>query len=206
MLRSAEADVALTPADLSSDGTLLSMPCVKSRPVAVVPANHPLAGQARVRSEDLASFPLIIDSEMFGQREIFGQCERPPHVALHAADAEMVKTYVALGLGVGIVEDIAFDTERDAHLCALPFEPVPSSHTAYVVFGRAASTRSYLHALVELLSPSSSGEGVEQSMRDTGAGATDLAANNVTPLRRPMQSAPPPDRKRPLYSATATAP
>jgi LysR family cys regulon transcriptional activator len=206
MLRNAEADVALTPADLSGDDTLLTVPCVKSRPIAVVPANHPLAGQGQLGSDDLASFPLIIDGEMFGQREIFARCERTPHVALRAADAEMVKTYVGLGLGVGIVEDIAFDTERDGSLCALSFEPAPSPHTAYVAFGRAASTRSYLRALVELLSPASSREGVEHAMRDTDADATDLPANNVTPLRRPTQSAPPPDRKRPLYSATATAP
>jgi LysR family cys regulon transcriptional activator len=206
MLRNAEADLALTPADLSGDDTLLTVPCANSRPVAVVPANHPLAAQVRLGSDDLASFPLIINDEMFGQREMFARWERTPHVALRAADAEMVKTYVALGLGVGIVEDIAFDTERDGSLCAIPFEPVPSSHTAYVAFGRGASTRSYVHALVELLSPASSREGVEQAMRGTNAGATEHAANNVTPLRRPTQSARPPDGKRPPYSATATAP
>jgi LysR family cys regulon transcriptional activator len=206
MLRSAEADLVLTPGDLSGEDTLLTLPCTISRPVAVVPAGHPLAGQARLESEDLARFPLIVDDDMFGRHEIFRQGNGIPDVALRAADAEMVKTYVELGLGVGIVEDIAFDMERDRSLRALPFEHAPGSHTAYVAFRRDAFMRSYVHTLVELLCPVSSRKHVEQAMRSADATVTDLAANNVTPLRHPLRPAPAPGRKKPAYSAIATAP
>jgi LysR family cys regulon transcriptional activator len=206
MLRSAEADLVLTPADLSGNDALLTLPCTISRPVAVVPVGHPLAGQARLESDDLARFPLIVDDDMFGRREIFRQDNGMPDVALRAADAEMVKTYVELGLGVGIVEDIAFDMERDRSLRALPFEHVPGLHTAYVAFRRDACMRSYVHTLVELLCPASSREHVEQAMRNADADPADLAANNVTELRRPPRPAPAPGRKTPACSAIATAP
>jgi LysR family cys regulon transcriptional activator len=205
MIRSGEADLVLTPGDLSGDDTLLMQPCTISRPVAVVPAGHPLAGRPRLDSDDLSRFPLIVD-DMFRQRETFRQGNRAPNVVLRAADAEMVKTYVALGLGVGIVEDMAFDTERDCSLRALPFEHVPSSHTAYVAFRSDVSMRGYVRTLVELLSPASSREHVEQAMRNADATVTGLAANNVSALRHPLRPAPAPDRKNPAYSAIATAP
>ena len=206
MIRSGEADLVLTPGDLSGDDTLLTQPCTISRPVAVVPAGHPLAGRARLESDDLSRFPLIVDDDMFRQQEIFRQGNRAPNVVLRAADAEMVKTYVALGLGVGIVEDMAFDMERDCSLRALPFEHVPGSHTAYVAFRSDVSMRGYVRTLVELLSPASSREHVGQAMRNADANVTDLATNNVTPLWHPTRPAPAPGRKKPVYSATATAP
>ncbi len=206
MIRSGEADLVLTPGDLSGDDTLLTQPCTISRPVAVVPAGHPLAGRARLESDDLSRFPLIVDDDMFRQQEIFKQGNRAPNIVLRAADAEMVKTYVTLGLGVGIVEDMAFDRERDCSLRALPFEHVPGSHTAYVAFRSDVSMRGYVRTLVELLSPASSREHVEQAMRNADANVTDLATNNVTPLWHPTRPAPAPGRKKPVYSATATAP
>ena len=206
MIRSGEADLVLTPGDLSGDDTLLTQPCTISRPVAVVPAGHPLAGRARLESDDLSRFPLIVDDDMFRQQEIFRQGNRAPNVVLRAADAEMVKTYVTLGLGVGIVEDMAFDRERDCSLRALPFEHVPGSHTAYVAFRSDVSMRGYVRTLVELLSPASSREHVGQAMRNADANVTDLATNNVTPLWHPTRPAPAPGRKKPVYSATATAP
>ncbi|CAB3782017.1 HTH-type transcriptional regulator CysB [Pararobbsia alpina] len=205
MISSGEADLVLTPGDLSGDDTLLTLPCANSRPVAVVPVDHPLAGRARLESDDLARFPLIVDDDTFGQQEMFRQGNRMHNVALRAADAEMVKTYVALGLGIGIVEEMAFDTERDRGLCVLPFDHVSDSRTAYVAFRRDAFVRSCVHTLVELLSPTSSLEHVEQAMRNTAANVTDLAANNVTPLRRPLRPVPAPGRKKPVYSVTATA-
>ena len=206
MIRSGEADLVLTPGDLSGDDTLLTQPCTISRPVAVVPAGHPLAGRARLESDDLSRFPLIVDDDMFRQQEIFRQRNRAPNIVLRAAGAEMVKTYVALGLGVGIVEDMAFDRERDCSLRALPFEHVPGSHTAYVAFRSDVSMRGYVRTLVELLSPASSREHVGQAMRNADANVTDLATNNVTPLWHPTRPAPAPGRKKPVYSATATAP
>lgn len=206
MIRSGEADLVLTPGDLSGDDTLLTQPCTISRPVAVVPAGHPLAGRARLESDDLSRFPLIVDDDMFRQQEIFRQGNRAPNIVLRAAGAEMVKTYVALGLGVGIVEDMAFDRERDCSLRALPFEHVPGSHTAYVAFRSDVSMRGYVRTLVELLSPASSREHVGQAMRNADANVTDLATNNVTPLWHPTRPAPAPGRKKPVYSATATAP
>ncbi len=205
MIRSGEADLVLRPGNLSGDDTLLTQPCTISRPVAVVPTGHPLAGRARLESDDLSRFPLIVD-DMFRQREKFRQGNRAPNVVLRAADAEMVKTYVALGLGVGIVEDMAFDMERDCSLRALPFEHVPSSHTAYVAFRSDVSMRGYVRTLVELLSPASSREHVEQAMRNADATVTGLAANNVSALRHPLRPAPAPGRKNPAYSAIVTAP
>jgi len=69
MIRSGEADLVLTPGDLSGDNMLLTQPCTISRPVAVVPAGHPLAGRAGLESDDLSRFPLIVDDDMFRQWE-----------------------------------------------------------------------------------------------------------------------------------------
>jgi LysR family cys regulon transcriptional activator len=206
MVRNREADVVLTSGDLSADDTLLTLPCRISRPVAVVPADHPLAGRTQFGSDDVARFPLIVDDDLCGQWEIFRQDSRMPNVVLRAAGAEMVKTYVALGLGVGIVEDMAFDIERDCTLRALPFEHVPSSHTAFLALTSDAFMRSYVRTLLELLSPESSREYFMQAMRNADVNGIDHAATSITRLRHPTRPAPAPGQKKPVYSATATAP
>ena len=109
----------------------------------------------------------------------------------------MVKTYVALGLRVGIVEDIAFHMQQDCSSRALPFEHVPSSRTAYVAFRRDAFMRSYGRTLIALLSPASSWEHIEQAMRNADAEVPDLVANDITALRRPTRPAPAPCGKSP---------
>ena len=186
MVRNGNADLVLTAADLSGDDMLLTHPCPALCPVAIVPADHALARQARLTPDDLAGFALIVDDETFGQGEIFRRAKLAPDVALRAADAEMVKTYVELGLGVGIVADLAFDAQRDGGLRALPVTPAPDPQTAYVAFRRDAFTRNCLHDLVGLLLPAFSREHVRQPVPEEQT-ATDLAQDNVTPLRRLAQ-------------------
>lgn len=187
MVRNGTADLVLTAADLSGDAMLLTLPCVALRPVAVVPADHPFAGQAQLEPGDLAGFALVVDDETFGQGEIFGQGRVTPDIALRAADAAMVKTYVELGLGVGIIADMAFDAQRDGGLRALPIALAVDSQTACVAFRRDAFTRCCLHALAELLSPAFAQGHVWQAV-PADQSASGLVPNNVTPLRRLAQA------------------
>lgn len=167
MVRNGTADLVLTAADLSGDARLLTLPCVALRPIAVVPADHPFVGKAQLELGDLAGFALVVDDETFGHEEIFGPGKATPDVALRAADAAMVKTYVELGLGVGIVADMAFDAQRDCGLRALPIALAADPQMACAAFRRNAFTRNCLHALVELLSPAFAQEAATQAILHT---------------------------------------
>jgi LysR family transcriptional regulator, cys regulon transcriptional activator len=84
---------------------------------------------------------------------------------LEAIDADVIKTYVELGLGVGIMADIAFNAERDRHLRALPVGHLFGSNVTRLALKQGAYLRSYVYTLVELLSPSMNRRLIEQALK-----------------------------------------
>lgn len=163
------ADIAIATEAISTYKELVSLPCFQWHHVAVMPADHPLLQRKLLSLEDLAQYPLITYEAAFAGRtkinEAFARRNLTPDVVLEAIDADVIKTYVELGLGVGIMADIAFNAERDKHLRAMPVGHLFGTNLTRVALKQGAYLRSYVYTLVELLSPTLTRKLIEQALK-----------------------------------------
>jgi len=157
MVMGGEADVAIATEALDDYAKLLALPGYTWNHYVVVPARHPLTRVQRVAIEDLAQYPIVTyDTAFAGRTHIdaaFAARSLHPDVVLSAVDADVIKTYVELGMGVGIVASMAFDAKRDSHLRALDASHLFQSNTTRVAIRRGAYLRGYTYAFLELFSP-----------------------------------------------------
>jgi LysR family transcriptional regulator, cys regulon transcriptional activator len=168
-----QADIAIATEAIASVDGLVSMPCYQWEHVVVVPVDHPLTRVKEISLEDIALYPLITyDSAFAGRSRIdhaFGVRGLKPDVLLEAIDADVIKTYVELGMGVGIIAGMAFDTERDRTLRAIPVGHLFGVNVSRVAIKQGAYLRSYIYTFVELLTPNLNRKMIDQIMR----GSTD---------------------------------
>ncbi len=156
MLLDDSADIALATEALADDEALVSLPCYEWQHVVVVPAAHPLAAVERPTLEQLAAEPLVSYQRGFAGRRrddaAFAQRGLVPRIVLEAIDSDVVKTYVRLGLGVGIVAEMAMREDSGGELVAHPAGHLFGSNVTRVAFKRGAYLRHYVYAFAELLS------------------------------------------------------
>jgi LysR family cys regulon transcriptional activator len=164
-----QADIAIATEALSGYKDLVSLPCFQWHHVAVVQADHPLLDRQNITLDDLARYPLITYDPAFAGRSKINQAfalrNLAPDIVLEAIDADVIKTYVELGLGVGLMADLAFNAERDRHLRAIPVGHLFGSNITRVALKQGAYLRGYIYTLVELLSPVLTRKLVEQALR-----------------------------------------
>ena len=156
MLLDDVADIALATEALADHDDLVTLPCYEWQHVVVVPASHPLAAVERPTLEQLAAEPLVSYQAAFaGRRRVdaaFAQRGLTPRVVLEAIDSDVIKTYVRLGLGVGIVAEMAMRGETGGDLVARPAGHLFGSNISRVAFKRGAYLRHFVYAFAELLS------------------------------------------------------
>lgn len=158
MLLDDVAEIGLATEALASHPDLVTLPCHEWQHVVVVPASHPLAAEDRITLEQLAAQPLVLyQPTVTGRTRIdtaFERARLQPLVALEAIDSDVVKTYVRLGLGVGIVTELAMRGEpADSGLVARPAGHLFGSNVTRVAFKRGAYLRQFVLGFAELLSP-----------------------------------------------------
>ena len=174
MLLDDVAEIGLATEALGAHPGLITMPCYEWQHVLVMPAGHPLAEVERPTLEQLAAHPLVLYHPAVAGRsridQAFARAALAPTVALEAIDSDVIKTYVRLGLGVGIVAEAAMAGEAaDADLAARPLGHLFGSNVARVAFKRGAYLRQFVHAFAELLSPRLSPALVARAMSDDGS-------------------------------------
>ncbi|MCW5613139.1 MAG: CysB family HTH-type transcriptional regulator [Rubrivivax sp.] len=174
MLLDDVAEIGLATEALAQHEGLVTLPCHEWQHVMVVPAGHALAGVARPTLEQLAAHPLVLyHPTVTGRTRIDQAFERAalkPLVALEAIDSDVIKTYVRLGLGVGIVTELAMrDESGDAGLVAQPLGHLFGSNLTRVAFKRGAYLRRFVLAFAEMLSPRLSGALIERAMAGQGS-------------------------------------
>jgi LysR family cys regulon transcriptional activator len=140
---------------LFSDLTI--MPCYRWQRAVIVPREHPLAASGRLTLKALANHPLVTYTFSFtgpsSLHEAFAKSGLVPNVAITARDADVIKTYVRLGLGVGIVASMAIDPSEDADLVALDASHLFNAHTTWIGFRRGTLLRKYMYEFAHLLAP-----------------------------------------------------
>jgi LysR family cys regulon transcriptional activator len=156
MLLQDVADIGMATESLSAYEDLVTLPCYEWQHVLVLPQDHPLARQTRLSLEDIASYPLITYHPSFTGRtridNAFSARKLTPTVALEAIDSDVIKTYVRLGLGVGIVAEMAVQDDPVKDLVVRPLGSLLGMNVARVAFKRGAYLRHFVVQFAELLS------------------------------------------------------
>ncbi|KMY85687.1 Cys regulon transcriptional activator CysB [Candidatus Paraburkholderia calva] len=163
-----QADIAIATEAIANYKELVSLPCFQWQHLVVMLPDHPLLERKLLTLDDLAQYPIITYEASFTGRTKINQAFQlrnlTPDIVLEAIDADIIKTYVELGLGVGILADIAFNPERDRHLRAMPVGHLFGSNVTRLALKQGAYLRSYVYTLVELLSPSLNRKLIEQAL------------------------------------------
>lgn len=182
MLLSGEADIGVATEALAQYEDLVALPCYRWTHSVVVPPGHILArgveaGQP-LSLKALASFPIITYEEGYTGRghidDAFAREGLAPQIVLTAMDADVIKTYVELGLGVGIVAAIAFDEERDTHLTALDARHLFATNMTRLAVRRGAYLRGYVYDFIETFAPTLTRELVERALASAPGESFDI--------------------------------
>jgi LysR family transcriptional regulator, cys regulon transcriptional activator len=157
MLLDESADLGLATESLAQYSELVTLPCYEWQHVMVVPRDHPLASAERISLEQLAAEPLVSYHPSFTGRtridKAFAARHLTPNVVLEAIDSDVIKTYVRLGMGVGIVAEMAMREEpAGSDLVARPLGSLLGSNVTRIAFKRGAYLRNYVYVFAELLS------------------------------------------------------
>lgn len=159
MASSGEVDFAIAPEVMDHFPELVMMPCYCWNRCAVVPRQHELADCERLTLEDIESHPIITYDAGFRERlplvDSGGDDDEQDniHVVMSAVDTDVIKRYVRLGFGIGIIASMAFEPEQDADLVAIDAAHLFQPSTVYIGCRRATFLRQYMIDFVGLFAP-----------------------------------------------------
>ncbi|MFK8020073.1 MAG: HTH-type transcriptional regulator CysB [Pseudomonadales bacterium] len=147
--------IATEAMELFSD--LIMMPCYRWNRCVVVPKDHPLAQVSKLSIQDLAEQPLVTYVFGFTGRskldDAFVNHGLAPKVVFTATDADVIKTYVRLGLGIGIIAQMAYEPELDSDLVALDAAHLFGSSVTQIGFRRGTFLRGFMYDFIEKFAP-----------------------------------------------------
>jgi LysR family cys regulon transcriptional activator len=156
MLMDDTAEIGIATESLAQYEDLVTLPCYEWQHVLVLPLDHPLANKSHLSLEDIASEPLITYHPSFtGRSRIDQACAAKkitPRIALEAIDSDVIKTYVRLGLGIGIVAEMAVKDDPIKDLSVRPLGALLGMNVARVAFKRGAYLRQFVYQFAEMLS------------------------------------------------------
>ena len=174
MLLSGEADVGIATEALAQFDDLVALPCYRWTHSVIVPPGHRLL-DAPLTLERLAAWPLITYDTGFTGRthidEAFAQRQLTSNIVLAAMDADVIKTYVELGLGVGLVASIAFEAERDTALRAIDAGGLFGINMTRLAVRKGTYLRGYVYAFIESFAPTLGRAVVERSLAGEVSGS-----------------------------------
>jgi LysR family cys regulon transcriptional activator len=156
MLLADTAEIGIATESLSAYEDLVTLPCYEWQHVLVLPLHHPLAGKSHLSLEDIASEPLITYHPSFTGRSRIDQAftakKLSPRIALEAIDSDVIKTYVRMGMGIGIVAEMAVKDDPVKDLAVRPLGTLLGMNLARVAFKRGAYLRQFVYHFAEMLS------------------------------------------------------
>ncbi len=168
MASSGEADLAIATEAIELFSELVMLPCYEWNRCLVVPPQHPLLKLQSLTLEAIARYPIITYDFAFTGRSKINQAFEAkginPTVALTAIDADVIKTYVELGLGVGIVAYMAFNAERDRQLRAIDASHLFESSTTHMGIRKNTYLRGYTYGFIEMFASRLTRKMVDEAM------------------------------------------
>lgn len=157
MVIAGEADVAIATEALDEFDELITLPCYSWRHCVVVPAGHPLLKARPLTLEAIAAYPLVTYDPSFAGRtaidRAFHARDLEPEIALSALDSDVIKSYVILGLGVGIISSRAFREGKEDGLVALDCSHLFPAQITRLAYKRGAYLRGFTVEFIRLFAP-----------------------------------------------------
>lgn len=161
MVADNEADIGLITDCVENNNQVRSLPCSRWTHCIVVPKNHELAQLSlsrRLTLADIVAYPLVCDELAFASNSHIARAFRlagisEPQIALSASDTYILKTYVKLGFGIGLMAQVAFDESVDHDLTALPCHHLFEPSQGHLLLRSNTYLRSYIYQFIQLFSP-----------------------------------------------------
>lgn len=157
MAANGTVDFAIATEALDTHSNLVMMPCYKWNRCVVVPKDHPLTKLNRIELEDVVNYPLVTYVFGFTGRsqldDAFKEKDLTPNVVFTAVDADVIKTYVRLDLGIGIIAGMAYDEKLDSDLVALDASHLFESSTTNIGFRRGTFLRGFMYEFIQIFAP-----------------------------------------------------
>ena len=173
MLTAGEADIAIATEWLNNVPEIATFPYYSWYHAVIVPRDHPLTQLSAPTLADIADYPIITYHEGFtGRTNIdrsFAEAGLVPDIVLSAIDADVIKTYVGLGLGVGIVASVAYHPEQDRNLQLIEVPHLFPANTTHLAVRRGTYLRSYAHAFIEKVCPDLGEEAIRAALKPAAA-------------------------------------
>jgi len=167
-LLSGEAHIGIATESLALYDELVTLPCYEWHHCLVVPPKHPLLDEKKLTLAKIAQYPIITYDFAFAGRgkinKAFETAGIEPNIALTAIDADVIKTYVELGLGVGILADMAFIPDRDRHLRMIDTRNLFKPNITRIAIRKNEYLRGYTYDFIELFAPHLTRESVVKAM------------------------------------------
>ncbi len=172
LVTSGEADIAIATEAIELYEDLVMLPCYEWNRCVLVPPGHPLLKAKKLTLEAIVSFPIITYDFAFTGRsrinQAFADKGLTPNVVLTAIDADVIKTYVELGLGIGIVAMMAYDPKRDTHLRAKDASHLFEPSTTRIGIRKNSYLRGYTYEFIEMFAPHLNRKVVDDAMHTKG--------------------------------------
>jgi LysR family cys regulon transcriptional activator len=157
LVSSGEADIAIATEAIEHFQELVMLPCYEWNRCVVVPPKHPLLKLKKLTLEAINQYPIITyDFAFTGRSKInqaFARKGLEPNVVLTAIDSDVIKTYVELGLGIGILANMAFDVKRDKQLKSIDASHLFEPSTTRIGISRNSYIRGYVFDFIEMFAP-----------------------------------------------------
>jgi LysR family cys regulon transcriptional activator len=169
MLLEGRADIGVATEELGGVDDLVAFPYYAWHHAVIVPAGHALETAGRLTLEAVAEFPIVTYHEGFTGRAridgLFARAGVVPDIVMSALDADVIKTYVELGLGIGIIASMAFDRERDGALRLLGSRHLFEDNTTQIAVRRGHYLRGFSYRFMEMCSPALAEPVVREAIR-----------------------------------------
>ena len=169
MVLSEEADIAIATESLADYADLVTLPCYDWQHVLVIPPGHPLSLKKKpITLKELSQYPLVTYHPSFTGRQKIDQAftkhNLNPNIALEAIDSDVIKTYVRIGMGVGIIAEMAVLPQMDADLIFQNASHLFGKNVARVAFRKGAYLRQFVLSFAQLLSPKLTEKTIHEAM------------------------------------------
>ncbi len=176
MLRQGEADIGVATETLGDVPELVSFPYYSWHHAVIVPVGHPLQSAEPLTLETIAEYPIITYHEGFTGRALiersFADAGVVPDIVMSAMDSDVIKSYVELDMGIGVIAAVAFEPERDSGLALLPCDNLFAANQTLIAVRRNHLLRRYAYRFIELCAPALS----EASVMEAVASREELVA------------------------------
>ncbi|MBN9125827.1 MAG: transcriptional regulator CysB [Nitrosospira sp. 56-18] len=157
LVTSGDADIAIATEAIELFDELVMLPCYQWNRCVIVGPRHPLLKLDELTLEAIAEYPIVTYDFAFTGRSKINQAFDAkglvPNVVLTALDADVIKTYVELGLGIGILAQMAFEPKRDKHLRSIDASHLFTPSTTRIGISRNSYLRGYVYDFIEIFAP-----------------------------------------------------